>query len=148
MEALPIFLDGLVTAWGAILMSVTLIQLVGDIIPQSVCSRYGLSIGADMSPVVRILVWICYPVTFPISKLLEYLLDHKHRTLFRRVELKRLVNFHGNEIALRRRSATPALHIACLRRWAQADKEITIFPAENLSSWLLASFHTMIAAKL
>ncbi|OMO92153.1 hypothetical protein COLO4_17822 [Corchorus olitorius] len=30
MEALPIFLDGLVTAWGAILISVTLILLFGE----------------------------------------------------------------------------------------------------------------------
>lgn len=38
------------------------------IIPQSVCSRYGLAIGASVTPFVRVLVWICYPVSFPISK--------------------------------------------------------------------------------
>ncbi|THU44805.1 hypothetical protein C4D60_Mb02t11230 [Musa balbisiana] len=46
MEALPIFLDALVPAWGAILISVTLILTFGEIIPQAVCSRYGLSVGA------------------------------------------------------------------------------------------------------
>ncbi|XP_074286022.1 DUF21 domain-containing protein At4g33700-like isoform X1 [Silene latifolia] len=40
METLPIFMDSLVTAWGAILISVTLILLFGEIIPQSLCSRY------------------------------------------------------------------------------------------------------------
>ncbi|KAL2896199.1 hypothetical protein RDABS01_037983 [Bienertia sinuspersici] len=30
MEALPIFLDSLITAWGAILISVTLILLFGE----------------------------------------------------------------------------------------------------------------------
>ncbi|XP_058080291.1 DUF21 domain-containing protein At2g14520 isoform X1 [Magnolia sinica] len=97
MEALPIFLDSLVTAWGAILISVTLILLFGEIIPQSVCSRYGLAIGAAVAPFVRVLVWICYPVAFPISKLLDYLLGHGHVALFRRAELKTLVNLHGNE---------------------------------------------------
>ncbi|EEF40254.1 DUF21 domain-containing protein At2g14520 [Ricinus communis] len=97
METLPIFLDGLVTAWGAILISVTLILLFGEIIPQSVCSRHGLAIGATVAPVVRILVWICFPVAYPISKLLDYLLGHGHVALFRRAELKTLVNFHGNE---------------------------------------------------
>ncbi|GAA0172281.1 ion channel [Lithospermum erythrorhizon] len=97
MEALPIFLDGLVTSWGAILISVTLILLFGEIIPQSVCSRYGLAIGATVSPLVRVLVWICFPVAYPISKVLDYLLGQGHRTLFRRAELKMLVNLHGNE---------------------------------------------------
>ncbi|KAK2648820.1 hypothetical protein Ddye_016309 [Dipteronia dyeriana] len=97
MEALPIFLDSLVTAWGAILISVTLILLFGEIIPQSVCSRYGLAIGATVAPFVRVLVWICFPVAYPISKLLDYLLGHGHVALFRRAELKTLVDFHGNE---------------------------------------------------
>ncbi|KAI4299220.1 hypothetical protein L6164_032700 [Bauhinia variegata] len=97
MEALPIFLDSLITAWGAILISVTLILLFGEIIPQSICSRYGLAIGATVAPVVRVLVWVCFPVAFPISKLLDFLLGHRHEALFRRAELKTLVNLHGNE---------------------------------------------------
>ncbi|KAF5188512.1 hypothetical protein FRX31_021900 [Thalictrum thalictroides] len=97
MEALPIFLDGLITAWGAILISVTLILLFGEIIPQSVCSRYGLAIGAAVAPAVRVLVWICFPVAYPISKLLDFTLGDRHVALFRRAELKTLVDFHGNE---------------------------------------------------
>ncbi|KAK4766330.1 hypothetical protein SAY87_007972 [Trapa incisa] len=97
MEALPIFLDSLVSAWGAILISVTLILLFGEIIPQSVCSRYGLAIGASVVPFVRVLVWICFPVAYPISKLLDFLLGHGHVALFRRAELKTLVDLHGNE---------------------------------------------------
>ncbi|KAJ9561182.1 hypothetical protein OSB04_006342 [Centaurea solstitialis] len=97
MEALPIFLDRLVVAWGAILISVTLILLFGEIIPQSVCTRYGLAIGACVAPFVRVLVWVCFPVAYPISKLLDYLLGHEHVALFRRAELKTLVNMHGNE---------------------------------------------------
>ncbi|PIA25280.1 hypothetical protein AQUCO_12000020v1 [Aquilegia coerulea] len=97
MEALPIFLDSLITAWGAILISVTLILLFGEIIPQSVCSRYGLAIGAAVAPAVRVLVWICFPVAYPISKLLDFTLGDRHVALFRRAELKTLVDFHGNE---------------------------------------------------
>lgn len=97
MEALPIFLDSLVTAWGAILISVTLILLFGEIIPQSVCSRYGLAIGSTVAPFVRVLVWICFPVAYPISKLLDVLLGHGRVALFRRAELKTLVDLHGNE---------------------------------------------------
>ncbi|CAN0920974.1 DUF21 domain-containing protein At2g14520 [Linum grandiflorum] len=97
MEALPIFLDKLVTALGAVLISVTLLLLFGEILPQAFCSRYGLAIGATVAPFVRVLVWICFPVAYPISKLLDYVLGHGHVALFRRAELKTLVNMHGNE---------------------------------------------------
>ncbi|CAI0401169.1 unnamed protein product [Linum tenue] len=97
MEALPIFLDKLVSALGAVLISVTLLLLFGEIIPQSVCTRYGLAIGATVAPFVRILIWICFPVAYPISKILDCVLGNGHVALFRRAELKTLVNLHGNE---------------------------------------------------
>ncbi|KAL0318086.1 UNVERIFIED_CONTAM: DUF21 domain-containing protein [Sesamum angustifolium] len=68
MEALPIFVDALLPAWGAILISVTLILAFGEIIPQAVCSRYGLNIGARLSVIVRLLVIIVFPISYPISK--------------------------------------------------------------------------------
>ncbi|TYH37509.1 hypothetical protein ES332_D12G045600v1 [Gossypium tomentosum] len=68
-----------------------------EIIPQSVCSRYDLAIGATVAPFVQVLVWVCFPIAYPISKLLDLLLGHGHVALFRRAELKTLVNLHGNE---------------------------------------------------
>ncbi|CAN6463853.1 unnamed protein product [Victoria cruziana] len=97
MEALPIFLDALLPAWGAILISVTLILAFGEIIPQAVCSRYGLKIGAKLASVVRLLLFIFLPITYPISKLLDWLLGKGHFVLLRRAELKTLVDMHGNE---------------------------------------------------
>ncbi|KAL7107036.1 hypothetical protein ACP275_06G028700 [Erythranthe tilingii] len=97
MEALPIFVDALLPAWGAVLISVTLILVFGEIIPQAVCSRYGLNIGAKLSVLVRILVVIVFPLSYPISKLLDLLLGKGHSALLRRAELKTLVGMHGNE---------------------------------------------------
>lgn len=44
-----------------------------QIIPQAVCSRYGLAVGAKMAPLVRVLVCIFFPVSYPISKVLPAL---------------------------------------------------------------------------
>jgi metal transporter CNNM len=97
MEALPVFLDSLVAAWGAVLISVTLILMFGEILPQAVCSRYGLAVGAAMAPFVHVLLLVFFPVAYPISKLLDRLLGKGHMVLLRRAELKTLVDMHGNE---------------------------------------------------
>jgi len=46
-ETLPILLDHDVKAgWFAVLASTILIVIFGEIIPQSICAKYGLAIGA------------------------------------------------------------------------------------------------------
>ncbi|GMY28427.1 DUF21 domain-containing protein At1g47330 isoform X2 [Fagus crenata] len=97
MEALPIFLDKLVPPWAAIVISVTLILVFGEILPQAVCTRYGLRVGAIMAPLVRVLLFLFFPISYPISKVLDWMLGKGHAVLLRRAELKTFVNFHGNE---------------------------------------------------
>ncbi|KAF4357283.1 hypothetical protein F8388_002791 [Cannabis sativa] len=97
MEALPIFLDKLVPPWAAVLLSVTLILMFGEILPQAVCTRYGLTIGAKLAPFVRVLLMLFFPISYPISKVLDWMLGKGHAVLLRRAELKTFVNFHGNE---------------------------------------------------
>ena len=46
MEALPIFLNHLVSPFYSILLSVTLVLLFGEIIPQAICNKFGLAVGA------------------------------------------------------------------------------------------------------
>ncbi|XP_050366868.1 DUF21 domain-containing protein At1g47330 [Argentina anserina] len=97
MEALPVFLDSLVPPWAAVLVSVTLILMFGEIMPQAVCTRYGLTVGATMAPFVHVLLIIFLPISYPISKVLDYMLGKGHTALLRRAELKTFVDFHGNE---------------------------------------------------
>jgi len=46
-----------------------------QVIPQSICSRYGLAVGANFVWLVRILMIICYPVAYPIGKVINDILD-------------------------------------------------------------------------
>jgi hypothetical protein len=39
-----------------------------QIMPQAICTRYGLSVGAKAAPVVRLLLILFFPVAYPISK--------------------------------------------------------------------------------
>ncbi|KAL9999258.1 putative CBS domain, CNNM, transmembrane domain-containing protein [Helianthus debilis subsp. tardiflorus] len=97
MEALPIFLDSILLPWTAILISVTVVVVFGEIIPQAVCSRYGLAIGAKLSILVRVLVIVVFPIAYPVSKLLDWILGKEHSALLRRAELKTLVDMHGDK---------------------------------------------------
>ncbi|XP_057434946.1 DUF21 domain-containing protein At1g47330-like isoform X2 [Lotus japonicus] len=97
LEALPIFLDSIVPSWAAVLMSVTLILVFGEIMPQALCTRYGLIVGAKLAPLVRVLLVVFYPLAYPISKVLDWMLGKGQAALLKRAELKTFVNFHGNE---------------------------------------------------
>ncbi|XP_057726002.1 DUF21 domain-containing protein At4g14240-like [Arachis stenosperma] len=96
MEALPIYLDKLFNQFVAIILSVTFVLFFGEVIPQAICSRYGLAVGANLAWLVRILMLICYPVAYPVGKVLDYLLGH-NEALFRRAQLKALVSIHSQE---------------------------------------------------
>nr|GMD23636.1 DUF21 domain-containing protein At4g14240-like [Ipomoea batatas] len=96
MEALPIYLDKLFHPVVAVVLSVTFVLAFGEIIPQAVCSRYGLAVGANFVWLVRILMIICFPIAYPIGKVLDLVLGH-HDALFRRAQLKALVSIHSQE---------------------------------------------------
>ncbi|XP_027329880.1 DUF21 domain-containing protein At4g14240-like [Abrus precatorius] len=96
MEALPIYLDKLFNQFVAIILSVTFVLFFGEVIPQAICSRYGLAVGANCAWLVRILMIVCYPVSYPVGKVLDYLLGH-NEALFRRAQLKALVSIHSQE---------------------------------------------------
>jgi len=102
VESMPIFMDRISSPVIAIVVSVTAVLLFGEVVPQALCTRYGLAIGATLAPFVRLLMVLLFIVAWPISKLLDCLLGHEHSTFFRRAELKELVDLHkedadGNE---------------------------------------------------
>ncbi|XP_071717161.1 DUF21 domain-containing protein At4g14240-like isoform X2 [Rutidosis leptorrhynchoides] len=96
MEALPIYLDKIFNQAVAILLSVTFVLFFGEVIPQAVCTRYGLAIGSSFIWLVKVLMIVCFPIAYPIGKMLDLVLGHND-ALFRRAQLKALVSIHGQE---------------------------------------------------
>jgi ankyrin repeat/SOCS box protein 13/metal transporter CNNM len=95
VEGMPIFLDRISNPIIAIVVSVTAVLLFGEIIPQALCTRYGLAIGYYLSPVIKFLMLVLVIIAWPIAKMLDVLLGKEHSTFFRRAELKELVDMHG-----------------------------------------------------
>ncbi|CAC5392528.1 CNNM [Mytilus coruscus] len=66
------------------------------VIPQSITAKYGLAIGATLSPLVYVLIAVTFIVTWPISKVLDCLLGSERGTFYKRSQFKILVDLHGD----------------------------------------------------
>ena len=81
MEALPIFLDMIVPELAAIVISVSLVLLFGEVIPQAYCTGPSqVKIAAMVAPLTKFLMYFTYPISYPISLLLDYLLGEHHKS--------------------------------------------------------------------
>lgn len=94
LEALPIFLNKIIGEVTAIILSVTVVLVFGEIVPQALCVRYGLVIGAYSAWLVRVLRIVTFPVSYPVSKVLDWAMGANHTVLFKRQQLKALVAIH------------------------------------------------------
>ncbi|KAF8179690.1 hypothetical protein K438DRAFT_1210126 [Mycena galopus ATCC 62051] len=94
-ESLPIFLDTAIGGgFAAVALSTTAIVIFGEIIPQAVSVRYGLSIGAACTPFVLVLMYLLAPVAYPIARLLDAVLGENETQTYKKAELKSFLQFH------------------------------------------------------
>ncbi|CAI9718901.1 Hypothetical predicted protein [Octopus vulgaris] len=94
VEAMPIFLNYISDPVTAIITSTTGVLIFGEIIPQALFSRFGLSIGAILSPIVYFLMGLLFIICWPISKVLDCLFGTKDYRLYQRKQLKALIDLH------------------------------------------------------
>lgn len=66
-----VLLDSLLHGIFAVIVATVMIVLMGEIIPQAICSRYGLVIGAR----THLITWFCMILTGIISYPLGFILD-------------------------------------------------------------------------
>jgi hypothetical protein len=106
------------------------------VIPQAVCSHHGLAVGANLVWLVKILMVLCFPISYNVGKvhihflvpdcngkiletwhqcilmyhiwlqILDYLLGHNDSALFQRAQLKALVSIHGKEVSSMKKTET------------------------------------------
>ncbi|KAJ1627958.1 hypothetical protein T492DRAFT_1021311 [Pavlovales sp. CCMP2436] len=82
---------GLTAGITGTILSTAFILILGEIIPQAICSRYALYIGARSVNFVKFFMFLFYPISFPISKMLDYALGRELRTIYNRKELDKLL---------------------------------------------------------
>ena len=97
LEALPLTLHRFVGEVGAVVLSVTAVLLFGEIIPQAICKTHSLAIGAKCAWAVRGLQLLTFPISWPLAKLLDWLLGEQHGALLRRAQLTAFVDLHAEK---------------------------------------------------
>ena len=83
-------------AYLSIIVSVSLVLLFGEIIPQAVCTGpEQIKIAAGVAPLVKCLMWIESPISYPIALILDKLLGEHHKSRFQNSDLKALIELHS-----------------------------------------------------
>ncbi|KAM9311216.1 metal transporter CNNM4 [Gastrophryne carolinensis] len=85
---LTTLLDELIgSGLAAVAASTMGIVVLGEIVPQSLCSRHGLAVGANTLWLTRIFMFLTFPVAYPISRLLDCILGQEIGTVYNREKL-------------------------------------------------------------
>jgi metal transporter CNNM len=109
-EALPLFLESLVPPAVAVVLSVTLVVFFGEILPAAVFTGpHQLTLAHALLPLVRLVLWLLYPLAGPLAALLDALLPAPlDDASYTRSELAALIRIQYEErVAWQRKQKAP-----------------------------------------
>ena len=87
-----ILLGDIVSGVYAIIGSTLAIVIFGEIVPQAICSRYGLMIGAYSIWLTYLFMVLTFPLSFPISLILNLILGKEIGAVYNRDQLLELLH--------------------------------------------------------
>ena len=93
-STLAIFLGNIASGFMAGIIATGLIVIFGEIIPQATFSRYALAVGAKTAWLVKIFIFIMFPICFPIAWILDKALGDELGTIYSKQELMKIVEEH------------------------------------------------------
>ncbi|KAJ8664242.1 hypothetical protein QAD02_005904 [Eretmocerus hayati] len=86
-----IVLESLTSGSVAVFCATLAIVIIGEISPQAICSRHGLCVGAKTIYITKLTMVLTFPLSYPISKLLDFCLGEEIGNVYNRERLKELV---------------------------------------------------------
>jgi len=91
---LSIFLGSIMSGVFAAIISTTLIVVFGEILPQAFFSKHALQYAPRFLIIVKFLILFLYPVSKPISWVLDKMLGHELETIWSKDELEEIIKDH------------------------------------------------------
>jgi len=96
-STLAIFLTDLMEGPIAVIASTFGIVVFGEIIPQSICSRHGLRVGALTLPLTKLFMILTFPLSWPISKILDKVLGAEIGAVIKKKALLQMLKLTEQE---------------------------------------------------
>lgn len=94
-----IFLGEIATGVVAGIMATGLIFVFGEIIPQAIFSRFALKLGSKFVWLVRAMIFIAYPVVWPVAWILDKSLGEELPAIYSKRELMKIIEEHEDSPA-------------------------------------------------
>jgi len=89
-SALSIFMGDLTSGTMGLILSTAIITIFGEILPQAVFARYALIVGANTTFIVYFFMALTFPVSFPISAILDKVLGEEVGNILTKNQMKRM----------------------------------------------------------
>lgn len=90
-STISIILEGIAGGLVAGIIATGTIFIFGEVIPQSIIPRYALKFGSFTAPITKTLIFIFYPICFPVSYVLDKVLGNELPTLYSKSEIVKIV---------------------------------------------------------
>ncbi|XP_055605268.1 unextended protein-like [Uranotaenia lowii] len=138
-----ILLDSLTSGLIAVIFSTIAIVIFGEITPQALCSRHGLAVGAKTIFITKAVMLITFPLSYPTSKILDYILGEEIGNFYNRERLKELVKVTTDINDLDKDEVNVISGVLELRRKTVEDVMTRIEDAFMLSLDAVLDFETI-----
>ncbi len=96
-NSLAIFLGDATSGILGLIISTLMIVIFGEIIPQSVCSRYSLLVGYHTRWITKGLLLLLSPISWPLSWILDKVMGEEIPSTYTNTELKKLVEIYEKD---------------------------------------------------
>ncbi|CAM36329.1 Metal transporter cnnm-1 [Caenorhabditis elegans] len=113
-SAISILMGELTTGIYALIGSTMGIVIFGEILPQSICVKKGLEVGAHTISITQLFIFLTFPIAWPVSKLLDCLLGDEYQAYDRKrlMELIKMSITDNGQVSNELKIAVGAMEIA------------------------------------
>ena len=84
---LSIFLGSVLSGFIAMTLATVLIFIFGEILPQAIFARHAMRISAALVPVIKVFMFIFYPIAKPVSSVIDHFLGEEAPHKFSKGEI-------------------------------------------------------------